>query len=122
MKKILILLVISTIFLYTPISNLSQEKDMSSLSNCENEMKINQPSNTNHSTFYIAGNAHFDSQAASEGWKGLGTVDEPYIIEHYNISSSSSTPIYIANTTYHFIIRYTNLNVLGAATLHGIHL
>jgi len=58
-----------------------------------------------HTPIHINGNADFASQAASEGWQGDGTANNPYIIENYDINASTTHGIYIENTDVYFIIR-----------------
>ncbi len=59
-----------------------------------------------HSPIRIDNNSDFAYQAASEGWKGNGTADNPYIIEGYDINGTGyGYCIYIGNTTVQFIIR-----------------
>ncbi len=61
---------------------------------------------TPHDPINIDGDASFDSQAASEGWAGSGTRDDPYIIEGYSITTEDSTvPVQIVNTTRAFVLR-----------------
>ncbi|MFX1255149.1 MAG: NosD domain-containing protein [Promethearchaeota archaeon] len=55
-----------------------------------------------HTPIFIGGNADFLSQAASEGWPGTGTIEEPIIISGYKITSSSRKLIEINNTDLHF--------------------
>jgi parallel beta-helix repeat protein len=43
--------------------------------------------------------------AAAEGWAGTGTQANPYIIENYEIITTSNEAIYIAETTVYFIIQ-----------------
>jgi hypothetical protein len=46
------------------------------------------------------------STVTSEGWKGEGTAEAPFIIEDYTIDGVGEDHcIYIANTTYHVGIR-----------------
>ncbi|MEW5936877.1 MAG: right-handed parallel beta-helix repeat-containing protein, partial [Candidatus Thermoplasmatota archaeon] len=58
-----------------------------------------------HAPIRINSNAEFASKAASEGWSGDGTTNNPYIIENYEISAVASDGIYIWNTNVYFIIR-----------------
>ncbi len=46
-----------------------------------------------------------DKNFTDYGFPGLGTVEEPYIIENYNITTSNNEGIYINDTTKHFVIR-----------------
>ncbi len=59
-----------------------------------------------HDPIRIDSNSDFSEKANSEGWKGNGSADNPYIIENYDIDGSDAGYcIYIGNTTVHFIIR-----------------
>ncbi|MGY5875369.1 MAG: right-handed parallel beta-helix repeat-containing protein [Candidatus Thorarchaeota archaeon] len=59
---------------------------------------------TNHSSIIILNNTDFGWQAGNESWEGDGSVDLPYIIENYNITSDSNC-IDITNVSVHFTIR-----------------
>ncbi|MHA2093616.1 MAG: right-handed parallel beta-helix repeat-containing protein [Candidatus Hodarchaeales archaeon] len=54
---------------------------------------------------YIYSDAQLNST-----FPGTGTIDDPILIEWYNITSSSGTLIYISDTTYHFRIANCILN------------
>jgi parallel beta-helix repeat protein len=72
-----------------------------------------------HSPISINGNSHFSSTASSEGWRGDGSSENPYIIENYRIPASGDTCISVRNTDVHFIIRNCNLS---GADLAGVAL
>jgi parallel beta-helix repeat protein len=56
---------------------------------------------TPHAPIYINDNTDFTTQ----GFPGLGTVDQPYVIAHLYIESNDNTLIEIENTDAFFIIR-----------------
>ena len=58
---------------------------------------------TQHAPIYIDGNAGFTS--ANGVVSGLGTKNDPYIIENWEISAENSIGIFVTNTTARFIIR-----------------
>ena len=58
----------------------------------------------NHDPISILSNADFAAQRDLEGWAGNGTLDDPYIIEGYNITYNGYD-IRISNVTAHFVIR-----------------
>lgn len=65
-----------------------------------------------HDPINIISNADFAAQKEIEGWAGNGTVDDPYIIEGYNITYNGYN-IRISNVTAHFIIRSCYLASIG---------
>jgi len=79
---------------------------------------------TPHAPIHIDGDSDFDNQAASEGWDGSGTRDDPYIIEGYSITSTDSTlPIHILNTTRYFSIVNCTITLEESSTArYGIYL
>jgi parallel beta-helix repeat protein len=56
---------------------------------------------TTHSVIRVNNNAELAAEATS----GSGSVDDPYVIEGYNITGSGGICIFIGNTTAHLIIR-----------------
>ncbi|MCG2826062.1 MAG: right-handed parallel beta-helix repeat-containing protein, partial [Thermoplasmatales archaeon] len=60
---------------------------------------------TPHAPIYINGDDDFASQAESEGWIGIGSATNPYIIENYDINAGTAHGIEIRNTNVYFIIR-----------------
>jgi parallel beta-helix repeat protein len=54
---------------------------------------------------YISNNSDFANQASINSWDGNGSESNPYIIEGYNITTSSDSAIYIVNTTVYFEVR-----------------
>ncbi|MFX1336799.1 MAG: right-handed parallel beta-helix repeat-containing protein [Promethearchaeota archaeon] len=67
---------------------------------------------TPHSPIVITANSHFISQ----GFLGAGTLENPYRIEHLNISASSGNLVLISDTTVHFRISDIYLDGLVTAT------
>jgi parallel beta-helix repeat protein len=74
---------------------------------------------TTHDPIFINGNSNFTSANGVTG--GNGTPSDPYIIDGWNITSSSATQIKIRNTTAHFVIRNVSLDP-GPNTVEGIYL
>ncbi|MFX0210349.1 MAG: right-handed parallel beta-helix repeat-containing protein, partial [Candidatus Hodarchaeota archaeon] len=62
-----------------------------------------------------------DFQLNNSGFKGNGTIDDPILIEGYNITYSSGSLIYISGTTYYFRIANNLLNGMTTAE-YGIDL
>jgi parallel beta-helix repeat protein len=61
---------------------------------------------TVHDPIRIDDDAEFAAIASSEDWGGDGSAAYPYMIEGYDISGHWTTdPIYIGNTTVHFVIK-----------------
>ena len=67
---------------------------------------------TSHNPIYIDGNGDFT--APNGVTSGSGTIADPYIIEGWEISSSSTHGIQIHNTDAHFSIRDVYLHSSGA--------
>ena len=64
-----------------------------------------------HDVIRINNDNDFANQAASEGWPGNGSVDNPYIIQNYEINAQGNgSAIYIGNTTAYFVIKYCYLH------------
>ncbi|UCG70395.1 MAG: right-handed parallel beta-helix repeat-containing protein, partial [Thermoplasmata archaeon] len=76
---------------------------------------------TPHAPIHIDGDADFAIQAAREGWPGDGTEGNPYVIEGYEISSSSHYGIDISSTNVHFVIKDNKINS-GSWSSTGIFL
>lgn len=75
-----------------------------------------------NASIYIDGNKIFASIAASEGWSGNGSIDNPFIIEEYNISASTEHGIGIRNTNLHFIVQ--NVSIINGRSnyFYGLYL
>ncbi|MCE7738576.1 MAG: right-handed parallel beta-helix repeat-containing protein [Candidatus Heimdallarchaeota archaeon] len=67
-----------------------------------------------HPSIEILSDSDFGNYSSS----GLGTIDEPFVIENYNITTSNKTAIIVENTTKYFIIR----NCFLRANNQGIYL
>ncbi|MGY5853436.1 MAG: right-handed parallel beta-helix repeat-containing protein, partial [Candidatus Thorarchaeota archaeon] len=73
-----------------------------------------------HDPIFIDGDTNFADTALVEGWDGIGSPEEPFVIENLHIDvSGSQNCIYIANTRSHFTIQNC---LLGNTTLQGIRL
>jgi parallel beta-helix repeat protein len=57
-----------------------------------------------------------DNEFASQGFNGSGTVDDPYLIEGFNITASKGNLIGISTTTIYFTIKNNILNGLSKAS------
>ncbi|MDI6916193.1 MAG: right-handed parallel beta-helix repeat-containing protein, partial [Thermoplasmatales archaeon] len=108
-----LILVLSTLVVVAGNANVS----MVSESKSENPSK----SLTSHDPICIDGNSNFASQASSEGWAGDGTINNPYIIENYDINASSAIGIEIRNTDKYFIIRNCMIHNGKSSNKHGIY-
>jgi parallel beta-helix repeat protein len=91
-----------------------------------NPRNIPQPLSSNpvYSTlapFAINGNEEFISKADAEGWPGDGSVNNPYIMEGYNITDNTTNLIVISSTTLHFIIRHNIFDGINCS-FQGIQL
>ncbi|MHA1518860.1 MAG: S8 family serine peptidase [Promethearchaeota archaeon] len=71
-----------------------------------------------HSPISIVGNYAFSTMATAEGWAGTGTQANPYIIENYEIITTSDNAIYILATSVYFIIQ----NCILDAVVTGIYI
>jgi len=59
-----------------------------------------------HDPIRIDNNTDLNETAQTEGWPGDGSINNPYIIEEYNIDGDEhGYCLYIGNTTDHFVIR-----------------
>jgi parallel beta-helix repeat protein len=65
---------------------------------------------TPHDPIKIVGNEDFAQQAENEGWPGDGTVEDPYVIDGYDINYSATNGIEIKDTNVNFIIRNSVVN------------
>ncbi|MHA1224068.1 MAG: NosD domain-containing protein, partial [Candidatus Heimdallarchaeaceae archaeon] len=69
---------------------------------------------TSHEPITITNDGNFTDY----GFPGSGTLDDPYVIEDFNITTSSDKGIYITGTTKYFIIQ----NCFIHAYSRGIHI
>ena len=69
------------------------------------EPTMNQ-ANISHDPITISNDTDFYSKASNEGWSGNGTIDNPIMIENYNIDlkGNEGNCIEVYNTTIHFTI------------------
>jgi parallel beta-helix repeat protein len=103
----MILIIISNLSMNLFFGGLSQ----SDLDKVPQLFTLDSSTYSSHSPISIDGNADFLTQASSNNWVGNGSVDNPIIIENYNITSSATEHmIMILNTDLHFIIRNNLLN------------
>jgi parallel beta-helix repeat protein len=73
-----------------------------------------------HGPITITSNSQLNNSAVT-GFEGNGTIDDPILIEWYNITASSGTLISISSTTFYFRIANCLLNGLTANS-QGIRL
>ncbi|MBY9000609.1 MAG: right-handed parallel beta-helix repeat-containing protein [Candidatus Heimdallarchaeota archaeon] len=57
------------------------------------------------------------SDSGLEVFPGVGTAEDPYVIEGYNITTSNSNGIYIYGTTKHFIVRSCYVDAINYGIL-----
>lgn len=74
-----------------------------------------------HSPIVVANNTDFNTTE----WSGLGTSEDPYILENYSINASIGSGISISNTNVYFIIRHVEIigitnSQTGAFTLNNV--
>ncbi|MHA1480462.1 MAG: hypothetical protein ACTSQZ_03455, partial [Candidatus Thorarchaeota archaeon] len=62
-----------------------------------------------HAVINIDNDTDFATQAANEGWDGDGAVDDPYVIDNYNITADGNC-IDIRDVTVSFIIQSCFIN------------
>ncbi len=71
-----------------------------------------------HDPIHIQGNAEFLSMAASEGWEGNGSPENPIIIEGINFIPDGHRSFDLLNTDLHFVFR--NNRIVGPSSLIGV--
>ena len=93
----------------------------SDLDNIPQSFTLDSSTYSSHSPISIDGNTDFLTQASNNNWGGNGSIDNPIIIENYNITSSATEHmIMILNTDLHFIIQNNLLNgVNGLGKVFG---
>ena len=63
-----------------------------------------------HDVIRIDGDTDLANMASSEGWQGNGSVDNPYVIENYDIDAhGAKAAIYLGNISYRVVIRNCTL-------------
>ncbi len=80
----------------------------------KNERDLSLSSLIPHDPIYITSDGNFTDY----GFPGAGTVDDPYLIEDYNITTTDVNGIYITGTTRYFAVR----NCYVDAGNYGIHI
>jgi len=75
----------------------------------DGETKANQSNNTNYLTNHDP--IEITSDEDFLAFPGSGTYEDPYLIENYNITSSTSFGIHITSTTKHFLIRNCYIDI-----------
>lgn len=101
-------------------SNNDEEKILNSISfDISNSFQIL------HDPISIDGNIEFHNKALIEGWKGNGSMYDPYFISNYSINTLGEPGIQIKNTTVYFNIENVTLtgsinNLTGAIHLINV--
>jgi len=98
---ILFALVLTTQQTTAFFSEDNQTKDQFVLTSSSTSPKLIDLSLTPHESIEILNDGDF----ITYGFPGAGTPGDPYIIEHYEIETSSDTGIDVSGTTKHFVIR-----------------
>ena len=106
----------------TTLSSQVVSNNHASLNSNIPKSKIYKISLTNHGPIQINGNSDFSTQATNEGWSGLGSSKNPYIIENYLINGNGLSGITIQNTNVYFIIRNIEIYNAVGTDLAGIFL
>ncbi|MHA3964464.1 MAG: right-handed parallel beta-helix repeat-containing protein [Candidatus Thorarchaeota archaeon SMTZ1-45] len=77
-----------------------------------------------HAPIVIDGDANFTAIASAEGWDGIGSPSDPFIIENLDIDlgGSEGTCILINNTRSHFVIRNCEVQAADIYLTVGIQL
>ncbi|MCG3226543.1 MAG: right-handed parallel beta-helix repeat-containing protein [Candidatus Heimdallarchaeota archaeon] len=104
-KAILLLLILSQISLLSNSAILT-EVDSTSLNL---ESMILKKNYTSHNPIYI------NSDDGFTVFEGLGTADNPYIIEGFNITTDEEFGIHISSTTKHFVVRNCYIDAVYAS-------
>jgi parallel beta-helix repeat protein len=120
-KSTAILIVVLIVLSMKPIPIL-ECPDQYAISQVENSEKV--LANEFHVPIDVDGNANFSAIALTEGWDGIGSVEDPYIIDSYDftLGPTSTSCINISNTQFHFIIRNCNFEGPLATPSYGIYL
>ena len=74
-----------------------------------------------HDPISLTNNTQLENQAASDGWAGNGTVENPYIIENYLITDAS-VGIYLVDITKYVCIQNVQVHSSSVYTGYGIRL
>ncbi|MBA7527909.1 hypothetical protein ES705_20089 [subsurface metagenome] len=104
-KKIIVILLILALSIYT--LNINVQSAVKENDNRPTSLEL-----TPHDPIEITSDSDF------EVFPGTGTEVDPYLIEGYNITTTSQKGIYIAFTTKYFVIR----NCYVEAAEYGIHI
>ncbi len=100
-KKTLLLLLILTVSIYTLNINVQITAE-------ENNYRPTSLELTPHELIEITSDSNFTDY----GFLGIGTAEDPYIIEGYNITTTNDFGIYIGGTTKYFIVRNCCIDVI----------
>ena len=106
-KKTTLFLLILTLSIYA--SNINVQ-----ISAEENNYRPSSLELTPHESIEITSDGNFTDY----GFPGTGTVEDPYVIEGYNITTTSNVGIYITDTTKYFTVR----NCYVDAEEYGIYI
>lgn len=108
MRSIMIGKIAMLLFCILPIYGYLISTEANSTSNMGVVNDDNQYLNQISSNVYVETPPIFidgDSQFISANFPGAGTIEDPYLIENYNITSVNQPAILISNTIFSFIIR-----------------
>jgi len=71
---------------------------------------------------FIDGNSDFHQTATENNFTGDGSLNDPYVIENYEISATIAHGVHIKNTNLHFIIRNVTVNDGKLKNYYGFYL
>ncbi len=106
-KKTIIILLILTVSIYALNINVLSAVE-------ENDNRPTSLELTPHDPISITSDGDFNDYS----FLGIGTEEDPYVIEGYNITTTSTNGIYITDTTKHFVVR----NCYIDAKYYGIYI
>ena len=110
-----------------PASNVVIHSTSSNLNDYSNasrqRMSFQTSSYVSSSPIIITSDEELIQEAQSRGWKGNGTINNPIVIENFAIeSNTSSYLLYMANTTFHVVIRSSRFSANVSTYTTGIFL
>ncbi len=106
-SKIIVLILITTSLLILSASNNSTITTSSLIDNEKSSPSIQ--ALVDHAPIKIISDDNFTDY----GFNGAGTVEDPYIITDYNITTTEIKGIFIKDTTKHFVISYCYIKATG---------
>ncbi len=113
-KRPFILLLSMILLLQVIVGGTFANSTINSLNKESSSTNVNY---SNHDPIRINNQLDLIDQVSKEGWKGEGTLNNPYVIENYSITKSSDSiyPLGIAifNTTSYIVIQNCIVNFQG---------